>query len=59
MKHLGIWFLTKSGTEYEIVTQYPLDGSFIRLAGHMVDPALGVAVGWNHFASSSFFLLTH
>jgi amino acid transporter len=33
----------------EIVTLFPLDGSFIRLAGRMVDPALGVAVGWNHF----------
>jgi amino acid transporter len=35
--------------EMEIVTLFPLDGSFIRLAGRMVDPALGVAVGWNHF----------
>uniref|UniRef100_A0A8H7K7P5 Amino acid permease/ SLC12A domain-containing protein n=1 Tax=Bionectria ochroleuca TaxID=29856 RepID=A0A8H7K7P5_BIOOC len=50
MKHLGIWFLTKSGTEYEIVTQYPLDGSFIRLAGHMVDPALGVAFAQTSYA---------
>lgn len=33
----------------EIVTLFPYDGSFIRLAGRMVDPALGVAVGWNHF----------
>jgi amino acid permease len=37
--------------ETEIVTLLPLDGSFIRLAGRMVDPALGVAVGWNHFVS--------
>ena len=37
--------------EMEIVTLFPLDGSFIRLAGRMVDPALGVAVGWNHFVS--------
>ena len=35
----------------EIVTQFPYDGSFIRLAARMVDPALGVAVGWNHFVS--------
>lgn len=35
--------------ETEIVTLFPLDGSFIRLAGRMVDPALGVAVGWNYF----------
>lgn len=35
----------------EIVTLFPLDGSFIRLAGRMVDPALGVAVGYNHFVS--------
>jgi amino acid transporter len=55
-------------TELEIVTLFPLDGSFIRLAGRyviatgiavrrhliparFVDPALGVAVGWNHFVS--------
>lgn len=37
--------------ELEIVTLLPLDGSFIRLAGRMVDPALGVAVGYNHFVS--------
>lgn len=36
-------------SEMEIVTQFPYDGSFIRLAARMVDPALGVAVGWNHF----------
>lgn len=35
----------------EIVTVFPYDGSFIRLAGRMVDPALGIAVGWNHFVS--------
>jgi yeast amino acid transporter len=35
----------------EIVTLFPLDGSFIRPAGRMVDSALGVAIGWNHFVS--------
>ncbi|KAM0214167.1 hypothetical protein ACHAQI_003791 [Fusarium lateritium] len=40
--------------QMEIVTLFPLDGSFIRLAGRMVDPALGVAVGWNHFYSDQF-----
>ncbi|CAH0052283.1 unnamed protein product [Clonostachys solani] len=43
--------------QYEIVTQYPLDGSFIRLAGHMVDPALGVAVGWNHFFAQTSYVI--
>ncbi|KAH0397603.1 hypothetical protein KCU89_g8102, partial [Aureobasidium melanogenum] len=33
----------------EIVTLFPLDGSYIRLAGRMVDPALGVTAGWNLF----------
>lgn len=46
----------------EIVTLFPLDGSFIRLAGRMVDPALGVAVGWNHFVGRPYtyegYLLT-
>lgn len=37
--------------ETEIVTLLPLDGAFIRLAGRMADPALGVTVGWNHFVS--------
>lgn len=36
-------------TETETVSLLPLDGSFIRLAARMIDPALGVAVGWNHF----------
>ena len=48
--------------EMEIVTLFPLDGSFIRLAGRMVDPALGVAVGWNHFVGRPYtcegYLLT-
>ncbi|KAF5701869.1 amino acid transporter [Fusarium mundagurra] len=41
--------------QMEIVTLFPLDGSFIRLASRMVDPALGVAVGWNHFVIRSDF----
>lgn len=38
-----------STIELEIVTLLPLDGSFIRLAGRIVDPAFGVAAGWNYF----------
>ncbi|KAL2813927.1 amino acid permease/ SLC12A domain-containing protein [Aspergillus cavernicola] len=41
----------------EIVTLLPLDGSFIRLAGRMVDPALGVAVGWNHFFAQTSYII--
>ncbi|RBR25608.1 uncharacterized protein FIESC28_01571 [Fusarium coffeatum] len=37
--------------QMEIVTLFPLDGSFIRLAGRMVDPALGVA-----FAQTSYVI---
>ncbi|KAK6381521.1 hypothetical protein LTS17_004579 [Exophiala oligosperma] len=33
----------------EMVTLFPLDGSFIRLASRFVDPAVGVSVGYNHF----------
>lgn len=36
---------------------WPLDGSFIRLAGRMVDPALGVAVGWNHFFAQTSYVI--
>lgn len=39
--------------QLEIVTLFPYDGSFIRLAGRMVDPAFGVAAGWNMFVSYS------
>lgn len=39
------------------MTLFPLDGSFIRLAARMVDPALGVAVGWNHFVSLGALLI--
>ncbi|KAJ4345390.1 uncharacterized protein N0V89_011520 [Didymosphaeria variabile] len=41
----------------EIVTLYPLDGSFMRLAGRMVDPALGVAVAWNHFFAMTSYVI--
>ncbi|KAF4962611.1 hypothetical protein FSARC_9389 [Fusarium sarcochroum] len=41
----------------EIVTQYPVDGAFIRLAGRMVDPSLGVLVGWNHFFAQTSFVI--
>ncbi|KUJ06754.1 uncharacterized protein LY89DRAFT_743666 [Mollisia scopiformis] len=41
----------------ETVGLFPLDGSFIRLAARMVDPALGVAVGWNHFVGCIIALL--
>ncbi|OCF41832.1 amino acid transporter [Kwoniella heveanensis CBS 569] len=43
--------------QLEIVTLLPLDGSFIRLAGRMVDPALGVAVGWNHFFAQTSYVI--
>lgn len=33
--------------QQEIVSLFPYDGAFIHLAGRTVDPALGVAVGWN------------
>lgn len=39
--------------QLEIVTKFPYDGSFIRLAGRMVDPAFGVAAGWNMFVSTA------
>ncbi|RJE18744.1 hypothetical protein PHISCL_08918 [Aspergillus sclerotialis] len=41
----------------EIVTMYPLDGSFIRLAARMVDPALGVTAGWNVFFAQTTFVM--
>ncbi|OJJ00289.1 hypothetical protein ASPVEDRAFT_149252 [Aspergillus versicolor CBS 583.65] len=41
----------------EIVSLLPLDGAFIRLAGRMVDPALGVAVGYNHFFAQTSFVI--
>ncbi|KAL3466699.1 amino acid permease/ SLC12A domain-containing protein [Aspergillus heterothallicus] len=43
--------------QIEIVTLLPLDGSFIRLAGRMIDPALGVAVGWNHFFAQTSYVI--
>ncbi|OQD71062.1 hypothetical protein PENPOL_c001G05294 [Penicillium polonicum] len=43
--------------QIEIVTLLPLDGAFIRLAGRMVDPALGVAVGYNHFFAQTSFVI--
>ncbi|KAI5863654.1 putative amino acid transporter [Durotheca rogersii] len=33
----------------ELTTLYPSGGAFIQLASRMVDPAFGVAVGWNYF----------
>ncbi|KAF5548302.1 amino acid permease [Fusarium mexicanum] len=33
----------------EIMTQYPVAGGFISLAGHFVDDAFGFAAGWNFF----------
>ncbi|KAL7619860.1 General amino acid permease [Parahypoxylon ruwenzoriense] len=33
----------------ELTTLYPSGGAFIQLAARMVDPAFGVAVGWNYF----------
>lgn len=33
----------------EMVTLFPLDGSFLRLVTRFVDPAAGVAIGWNYF----------
>ncbi|WWC63552.1 uncharacterized protein I303_106156 [Kwoniella dejecticola CBS 10117] len=43
--------------QLEIVTLFPLDGSFIRLAGRMVDPSLGVMVGWNHFFAQTSYVV--
>ncbi|KAJ5248169.1 hypothetical protein N7524_012129 [Penicillium chrysogenum] len=43
--------------QVEVVTLFPLDGAFIRLAGRMVDPALGVAVGYNHFFAQTSFVI--
>ncbi|OJJ42154.1 hypothetical protein ASPZODRAFT_105698 [Penicilliopsis zonata CBS 506.65] len=33
----------------EMVTQYPVAGGFIRLAGHFVSDAFGFMAGWNYF----------
>ncbi|KEQ91163.1 hypothetical protein AUEXF2481DRAFT_48389 [Aureobasidium subglaciale EXF-2481] len=41
----------------EIVTLFPLDGSFVRLASRMVDPALGVTAGWNLFFSQTSYVV--
>ncbi|KXT00197.1 hypothetical protein AC578_7024 [Pseudocercospora eumusae] len=49
--------LSISHCQAEIVTMFPLDGSFIRLAGRMVDPALGVAAGWNYFFSQTSYVI--
>jgi hypothetical protein len=43
--------------QIEIVTLFPLDGSYIRLAGRMVDPALGVVAGWNLFFSQTSYVI--
>ncbi|WWC88150.1 uncharacterized protein L201_003055 [Kwoniella dendrophila CBS 6074] len=43
--------------QMEIVTLLPLDGSFIRLAGRMVDPSFGVMAGWNHFLAQTSFIM--
>ncbi|EWY95049.1 hypothetical protein FOYG_04174 [Fusarium oxysporum NRRL 32931] len=36
--------------QIEIVSLLPIDGAPIRLAGRMIDPAVGVAAGWNYFS---------
>lgn len=41
----------------EIVTLFPRDGSYIRLAGRMVDPALGVTAGWNLFFAQTSYVI--
>lgn len=33
----------------ELATLYPVEGGFISLATHFVDPAIGFMVGWNFF----------
>lgn len=38
----------------EMVTYMPVSGSFVRMAGHWVDDALGFAVGWNFFLYAGF-----
>ncbi|ODN75770.1 hypothetical protein L202_05779 [Cryptococcus amylolentus CBS 6039] len=43
--------------QQEVVSLFPYDGAFIRLANRMVDPALGVAVGWNHFFAQTSYVI--
>ncbi|WVQ79668.1 hypothetical protein IAT38_001768 [Cryptococcus sp. DSM 104549] len=43
--------------QLEIVTLFPLDGAHIRLAARMVDPALGIAAGWNHFFAQTSYVM--
>ncbi|KAL4778828.1 amino acid permease/ SLC12A domain-containing protein [Aspergillus varians] len=38
-----------SQCQLETVSYFPLDGSFIRIAGRCVDPAFGAAIGFNFF----------
>lgn len=33
----------------EMVTLYPISGSFVHYAARFVDPALGFAVGYNYW----------
>ncbi|WVQ76328.1 hypothetical protein IAR50_005993 [Cryptococcus sp. DSM 104548] len=46
-----------SQCQQEVVSLFPYDGSFIRLAARMVDPAVGVAVGWNHFFAQTSYII--
>ncbi|WWC68368.1 uncharacterized protein I206_102293 [Kwoniella pini CBS 10737] len=50
-----VWSIAQC--QMEIVTVFPLDGSFIRLAGRMVDPSLGVMAGWNHFFAQTSYII--
>ncbi|KAK8845633.1 hypothetical protein IAR55_006349 [Kwoniella newhampshirensis] len=43
--------------QLEITSLFPYDGSFIRLAGRMVDPAFGVTAGWNHFFAQTSYVI--
>ncbi|KAJ6146247.1 hypothetical protein N7497_008229 [Penicillium chrysogenum] len=54
---IGAALFVGIGSGVEVVTLFPLDGAFIRLAGRMVDPALGVAVGYNHFFAQTSFVI--
>ncbi|KAK7407833.1 hypothetical protein QQX98_010004 [Neonectria punicea] len=43
--------------ETEIITLFPLDGAPIRLAARMIDPAVGVAAGWNYFFAMTSYVI--
>lgn len=40
----------------ELTTMYPSGGAFTSLADRFVDPAFGVAVGWNYVSARVYYL---